>query len=133
MIFMWTFAILHYVYKDFYFHNVTFLCGSAFVFWEGSNWWVGALFTGMYICSYAGLLTIATTYNICFSISGNLVLHSIQEDSTRIGSVSCAGMYFLHFQVYRIDATVNAVSTIVHWFKHVLENNNLMCPKWRLQ
>ena len=80
----------------------------------------------MFICR---VLTIATTYNIFFSISGNLVLHSIQEDSTRIGSVSCAGMYFLHFQVYRIDATVNAVSNIVHWFKHVLQNANLMCPK----
>ena len=75
------------------------------------------------------VLAMATPYNICFSITGNLVLHSIQEDSTKIGSVSCAGMYFLHFQVYRIDATVNAVSNIVHWVKHVLENNNLMCPK----
>lgn len=34
---------------------------------------------------------------------------SIQEDSEKAGKVTSAGMYFLHFQVYRMDSTVNAV------------------------
>lgn len=34
---------------------------------------------------------------------------SIQEDSEKTGKVTSAGMYFLHFQVYRMDSTVNAV------------------------
>lgn len=33
----------------------------------------------------------------------------IQEDSEKTGKVTSAGMYFLHFQVYRMDATLNAV------------------------
>lgn len=33
----------------------------------------------------------------------------IQEDSEKTGKVTSAGMYFLHFQVYRMDSTVNAV------------------------
>lgn len=32
-----------------------------------------------------------------------------QEDSEKTGKVTSAGMYFLHFQVYRMDSTVNAV------------------------
>jgi hypothetical protein len=32
-----------------------------------------------------------------------------QEDSQKTGKVTSAGMYFLHFQVYRMDSTVNAV------------------------
>lgn len=34
---------------------------------------------------------------------------SIQEDSEKSGKVTSAGLYFLHFQVYRMDSTVNAV------------------------
>lgn len=33
----------------------------------------------------------------------------VQEDSEKTGKVTSAGMYFLHFQVYRMDSTVNAV------------------------
>ena len=33
----------------------------------------------------------------------------MQEDSEKTGKVTSAGMYFLHFQVYRMDSTVNAV------------------------
>lgn len=33
----------------------------------------------------------------------------VQEDSEKAGRVTSAGMYFLHFQVYRMDSTVNAV------------------------
>lgn len=35
--------------------------------------------------------------------------HGMQEDSEKSGKVTSAGMYFLHFQVYRMDSTVNAV------------------------
>lgn len=35
--------------------------------------------------------------------------HGMQEDSEKTGKVTSAGMYFLHFQVYRMDSTVNAV------------------------
>lgn len=35
--------------------------------------------------------------------------HYSQEDSEKAGKVTSAGMYFLHFQVYRMDSTVNAV------------------------
>lgn len=34
----------------------------------------------------------------------------VQEDSEKTGKVTSAGMYFLHFQVYRMDSTLNAVS-----------------------
>ena len=33
----------------------------------------------------------------------------VQEDSEKTGKVTSAGMYFLHFQVYRMDSTLNAV------------------------
>eukprot|EP01018_Ginkgo_biloba_P028318 Gb_10600 [translate_table: standard] len=33
-----------------------------------------------------------------------------QEDSEKAGKVTAAGMYFLHFQVYRLDPTVNALA-----------------------
>jgi len=33
----------------------------------------------------------------------------LQEDSEKAGKVTAAGMYFLHYQVYRLDPTVNAV------------------------
>lgn len=33
----------------------------------------------------------------------------VQEDSEKTGKVTSVGMYFLHFQVYRMDSTVNAV------------------------
>ncbi|KAF9674069.1 hypothetical protein SADUNF_Sadunf10G0089500 [Salix dunnii] len=33
-----------------------------------------------------------------------------QEDSEKTGKVTSAGMYFLHFQVYRMDSTVNALA-----------------------
>ncbi|MQL90873.1 hypothetical protein Taro_023470 [Colocasia esculenta] len=32
------------------------------------------------------------------------------EDSEKTGKVTSAGMYFLHFQVYRMDSTVNALA-----------------------
>lgn len=35
---------------------------------------------------------------------------ALQEDSEKTGKVTSAGMYFLHFQVYRMDATVNALA-----------------------
>ncbi|KAD3642336.1 hypothetical protein E3N88_31560 [Mikania micrantha] len=34
---------------------------------------------------------------------------TLQEDSEKTGKVTSAGMYFLHFQVYRMDSTVNAL------------------------
>ncbi|KAI7739982.1 hypothetical protein M8C21_004397 [Ambrosia artemisiifolia] len=34
---------------------------------------------------------------------------SLQEDSEKTGKVTSAGMYFLHFQVYRLDSSVNAL------------------------
>ncbi|GMP58918.1 hypothetical protein CsSME_00022407 [Camellia sinensis var. sinensis] len=33
-----------------------------------------------------------------------------KEDSEKTGKVTSAGMYFLHFQVYRMDSTVNALA-----------------------
>ncbi|EEE54677.1 hypothetical protein OsJ_01978 [Oryza sativa Japonica Group] len=33
-----------------------------------------------------------------------------EEDSQKTGKVTSAGMYFLHFQVYRMDSTVNALA-----------------------
>ncbi|KAJ7514703.1 hypothetical protein O6H91_23G055700 [Diphasiastrum complanatum] len=33
-----------------------------------------------------------------------------KEDSVKTGKVTSAGMYFLHFQVYRLDPTVNALA-----------------------
>nr|XP_043623757.1 chaperone protein dnaJ 15-like [Erigeron canadensis] len=33
---------------------------------------------------------------------------ALQEDSEKTGKMTSAGMYFLHFQVYRMDSTVNA-------------------------
>ncbi|KZV48373.1 chaperone protein dnaJ 15-like [Dorcoceras hygrometricum] len=35
---------------------------------------------------------------------------ALQEDSEKAGKVTSAGMYFLHFQVYRLDSTVNALA-----------------------
>ncbi|KAL9266782.1 Chaperone protein dnaJ 15-like protein [Drosera capensis] len=35
---------------------------------------------------------------------------ALQEDSEKTGKVTSAGMYFLHFQVYRLDTTVNALA-----------------------
>ncbi|CAK7326616.1 unnamed protein product [Dovyalis caffra] len=35
---------------------------------------------------------------------------ALQEDSEKTGKVTSAGMYFLHFQVYRMDSTVNALA-----------------------
>ncbi|XP_076947802.1 chaperone protein dnaJ 15-like [Bidens hawaiensis] len=34
---------------------------------------------------------------------------ALQEDSEKTGKVTSAGMYFLHFQVYRMDSSVNAL------------------------
>ncbi|KAL3501744.1 hypothetical protein ACH5RR_036193 [Cinchona calisaya] len=34
---------------------------------------------------------------------------ALQEDSEKTGKATSAGMYFLHFQVYRMDTTVNAL------------------------
>ncbi|KAK7306913.1 hypothetical protein VNO77_39541 [Canavalia gladiata] len=41
--------------------------------------------------------------------SGELQL-DFSEDSEKTGKVTSAGMYFLHFQVYRMDSTVNALA-----------------------
>ncbi|XP_057765786.1 chaperone protein dnaJ 15 [Salvia miltiorrhiza] len=35
---------------------------------------------------------------------------ALQEDSEKAGKATSAGMYFLHFQVYRMDSTVNALA-----------------------
>ncbi|KAL3510755.1 hypothetical protein ACH5RR_030156 [Cinchona calisaya] len=35
---------------------------------------------------------------------------ALQEDSEKTGKVTSVGMYFLHFQVYRMDTTVNALA-----------------------
>ncbi|XP_010551251.1 PREDICTED: chaperone protein dnaJ 15 [Tarenaya hassleriana] len=35
---------------------------------------------------------------------------ALQEDSEKAGKVTSAGMYFLHFQVYRMDSTLNALA-----------------------
>ncbi|KAG1368143.1 putative Chaperone protein dnaJ 15 [Cocos nucifera] len=35
---------------------------------------------------------------------------ALQEDSEKTGKVTSAGMFFLHFQVYRMDSTVNALA-----------------------
>ncbi|XP_061975310.1 chaperone protein dnaJ 15-like isoform X2 [Populus nigra] len=35
---------------------------------------------------------------------------ALQEDSEKSGKVTSAGMYFLHFQVYRMDSTLNALA-----------------------
>ncbi|KAE8648618.1 chaperone protein dnaJ 15 isoform X1 [Cucumis sativus] len=35
---------------------------------------------------------------------------ALQEDSEKSGKVTSAGLYFLHFQVYRMDSTVNALA-----------------------
>ncbi|GAB2228561.1 hypothetical protein Droror1_Dr00022681 [Drosera rotundifolia] len=35
---------------------------------------------------------------------------ALQEDSEKTGKVTSAGMYFLHFQVYRLDTTVSALA-----------------------
>lgn len=45
---------------------------------------------------------------------------TIQEDSEKTGKVTSAGMYFLHFQVYRMDSTLNAVSQFLHFVIFVL-------------
>ncbi|KAK4764725.1 hypothetical protein SAY86_025815 [Trapa natans] len=35
---------------------------------------------------------------------------ALQEDSEKAGKATSAGMYFLHFQVYRLDSTLNALA-----------------------
>ncbi|KAF6134965.1 hypothetical protein GIB67_037492 [Kingdonia uniflora] len=35
---------------------------------------------------------------------------ALQEDSEKTGKATSSGMYFLHFQVYRLDSTINAVA-----------------------
>eukprot|EP01018_Ginkgo_biloba_P022704 Gb_16860 [translate_table: standard] len=35
---------------------------------------------------------------------------ALQEDSAKTGKVTSAGMYFLHFQVYRLDPTANTMA-----------------------
>ncbi|XP_023541327.1 chaperone protein dnaJ 15-like [Cucurbita pepo subsp. pepo] len=35
---------------------------------------------------------------------------ALQEDSEKTGKVTSIGMYFLHFQVYKMDSTVNALA-----------------------
>ena len=45
----------------------------------------------------------------------------VQEDSEKTGKVTSAGMYFLHFQVYRMDTTVNAVCEFHICFFHYIQ------------
>ncbi|GMP83374.1 hypothetical protein CsSME_00037311 [Camellia sinensis var. sinensis] len=46
-----------------------------------------------------------------YELELNLLYHAcIQEDSEKTGKVTSAGMYFLHFQVYRMDSTLNALA-----------------------
>ena len=40
----------------------------------------------------------------------------LQEESEKTGKVTSAGMYFLHFQVYRMDSTINAVCKFLSSF-----------------
>ena len=40
----------------------------------------------------------------------------MQEESEKTGKVTSAGMYFLHFQVYRMDSTINAVCKFLSSF-----------------
>ncbi|GAV59983.1 DnaJ domain-containing protein [Cephalotus follicularis] len=35
---------------------------------------------------------------------------ALQEESEKTGKITSAGMYFLHFQVYRLDSTMNALA-----------------------
>lgn len=46
------------------------------------------------------------------SVCLSLFFVEFQEDSVKTGKVTSAGMYFLHFQVYRLDPTVNAVGCL---------------------
>ncbi|CAN6851745.1 unnamed protein product, partial [Brassica oleracea] len=41
---------------------------------------------------------------------------ALQEESEKTGKVTSAGMYFLHFQVYRMDSTINAVCKFLSSF-----------------
>ncbi|RLN24621.1 chaperone protein dnaJ 15 [Panicum miliaceum] len=56
---------------------------------------------------------------------------ALQEDSQKTGKVTSAGMYFLHFQVYRMDSTVNALAMAkdpeAAFFKR-LEGDNFFKP-----
>jgi hypothetical protein len=61
--------------------------------------------------------------NICRCLFGQLLYFeqeengglglALQEDSVKCGRATCAGMYFLHFQVYKLDPTVNAVCIVI--------------------
>jgi hypothetical protein len=65
--------------------------------------------------------SVVCTYYMSYKISDKIknpevrfnsissVVSYLQEDSQKTGKVTSAGMYFLHFQVYRMDSTVNAV------------------------
>ncbi|CAI0552954.1 unnamed protein product [Linum tenue] len=46
-------------------------------------------------------------YGLALQVPSYLIL---SEDSEKTGKVTSAGMYFLHFQVYRMDSTVNALA-----------------------
>lgn len=52
-------------------------------------------------------MSLSLGYTLC--INSICYSTSMQEDSEKAGKVTSAGMYFLHFQVYRMDSTVNAV------------------------
>ena len=56
----------------------------------------------------------------------------VQEDSEKSGKVTSAGMYFLHFQVYRMDSTVNAVSEFHLQFfsEKILQYLGLLCDEF---
>ncbi|RZC03113.1 Chaperone protein dnaJ 15 isoform D [Glycine soja] len=69
----------------------------------------------------SNLGTVNTMFTALFSkmgvpikttISANVLEEALNgtEDSEKTGKVTSAGMYFLHFQVYRMDSTVNALA-----------------------
>ncbi|MCE3051719.1 hypothetical protein HAX54_050587 [Datura stramonium] len=61
----------------------------------------------------SNLGTVNTMFAALFSKLGVPIktrLQILQEDSEKAGKVTSAGMYFLHFQVYRMDSTVNALA-----------------------
>lgn len=64
-------------------------------------WWFISLNSPV-LCSSMFLVS-------AFVFSRLMQCFTSQEDSEKAGRVTSAGMYFLHFQVYRMDSTVNAV------------------------
>lgn len=77
----------------------------------------------MCVPSFAGTIQFTLLRSLDFEI-GNPVVGKLldikdwnekylamQEDSVKAGRITSAAMYFLHFQVCRLDPTVNAVKS----------------------